>query len=211
MIRVALIDDHVIVRAGFRVLLENQCDLHVVAEGASADEGMALLHTYLIDVLVIDITMRHGNGLALLEHARNHHPEVRCLMMSMHEGRAYVQEALQRGALGYVTKAAAPDELAQGIRVVALGNSFLSSDLALELSSPDDTGLTPREIEVLILLARGRQPKQVAADLGISTKTAYVHRAHLLEKLGARGDLELYRHALAMGLLGSDRHRYQTP
>jgi two-component system uhpT operon response regulator UhpA len=122
-------------------------------------------------------------------------------MMSMHEGMTYVHAALRRGALGYVTKAAAPDELARGIRAVAAGQSFLSSDLALEVPGPNHAGLTPREIEVLVLLAKGRQPKQVAAELGISTKTAYVHRSHLLEKLGLRSDLELYRFALAAGLL----------
>ena len=207
MIRVALIDDHVIVRAGFRALLESQTDLNVVAEGATVEEGIALLDALSIDVLVLDITMRNESGLALLEHATRHHPQVGCLMMSMHEGMTYVHEALRRGALGYVTKAAAPDELARGIRAVAAGQSFLSSDLALEVPGPNHAGLTPREIEVLVLLAKGRQPKQVAADLRISTKTAYVHRSHLLEKLGLRSDLELYRFALAAGLLSLDtRH-----
>jgi len=202
-VRVVLVDDHAVVRAGFRALIERESDLTVVAECGSAAEATALLSAFEIDVMVLDITMRGSNGFDLLGRLAGRRPSTPgVLVMSMHDSEAHVCEAMQRGALGFVTKAAAPEELVNGIRSVALGQFFFSSDLAAPRPTENALGsLTPRELEVFHLLVRGLLPKQAAAELGINIKTAYVHRARLLEKLGVRNDRELYRLALVAGVV----------
>ena len=202
MIRIALTDDHAIVRTGFRALIEREADMEIVGECGSIAECEQTLANAAVDVLVLDLTLRGESGIEALPRLRERFPALRILVMSMHEGETYVDEALARGADGYVTKAAAPDELVAGIREVFAGRRYLSSDLRgrKTLAVPIDK-LSGRERDVFLLLAHGKTTKQVADELGISSKTAYVHRAHVLEKLGARNDRELYRIALASGLI----------
>ncbi len=205
MIHIVLADDHAIVREGFRVLIEREPDMAIVAECPSAAAAEDAVAKTLPDILVLDLSMRGGSGLEALPRLRGRFPALRILIMSMHEGRAYVDEALAHGADGYVTKAAAPEELVAGIRAVFAGQRYLSSDLVQR--APQQTrvaldSLSAREREVFVLLARGRAPKQVAGDLGISVKTTYVHRARVIEKLSARTDRDLYRLALEAGALG---------
>lgn len=203
-IRIVLVDDHAIVREGFRTLIEREPDMTIVTECASllaVDGVLAATHA---DVLVLDITMRDGSGLAALPDLHARHPRVRMLVLSMHEGKAYVGEALARGADGYVTKAAGPEELIAGIRAVVVGQRYVSKDVAErthESARASLGNLSAREHEVFLGLARGDSPKQVAFALGISVKTAYVHRANVLAKLDARSDRDLYRIALEAGLL----------
>lgn len=203
-IRIALADDHAIVRAGFRALIERETDMAIVAECGSMAEVGQFLSREAADVLVLDLTMRGESGIEALPRLRERFPALYLLVMSMHESATYVDEALGRGANGYVTKAAAPEELIAGIREVVAGRRFLSSDLATRTGSPAGKPidrLSVREREVFLRLARGMVTKQIADELGISAKTAYVHRAHVLEKLGARNDRDLYQIALAGGLL----------
>lgn len=204
MIRIALADDHAIVREGFRALIERESDMEIVAECSSGVEAEMAVTQTRPDVLVLDLSMRGGSGLEALPRLRARFPHLRVLVMSMHESEPYVSEALGRGAQGYVTKAAAPEELAIGIRALMAGQRFLSADLALRKPGAAAQGfgkLSAREREVFVLLARGRSSKQVASDLGISIKTAYVHRAKVLAKLVARSDHDLYRIALENGML----------
>lgn len=206
MIRVALADDHAIVREGFRSLIGREPDMQVVLECATAEEVETALAIGSVDVLVLDISMRDDSGLAALPRLRERYPCLHILIMSMHDSDTYVSEAFARGADGYVSKAVAPEELIAGIRAVFAGKRrHLGSDLVLRdrarARAPLDS-LTIREREVFLGLAGGAAPKQVAATLGISVKTAYVHRANVLAKLGARNDRELYRIALEHGLLG---------
>ena len=207
MIHIVLADDHAIVREGFRALIEREPDMEIAAECASLAEVELALVTVPADVLVLDISMRDGSGLALLDSLRSRFVRLRIVMMSMHEGEAYVTEAFARGADGYITKAAAPDELIEGIRAVMSGQrNHRSTDIATRsrtLKRDPAELLTTREREVFLALAQGRTPKQVAAELGISVKTAYVHRANVLAKLVARDDRELYRVALEGGWLGT--------
>ncbi len=202
MIRIALTDDHAIVRAGFRALIEREADMQIVSECGSIAECERALADNAADVLVLDLTLRGESGIEALPSLCARFPALRILVMSMHEGETYVDEALARGAVGYVTKAVAPDELVAGIREVMAGRRYLSSDLSgrKPFAVPIDK-LSARERDVFLLLAHGKTTKQVADELGISSKTAYVHRAHVLEKLGARNDRELYRIALAGGLI----------
>jgi DNA-binding NarL/FixJ family response regulator len=155
-------------------------------------------------VLVLDLTLRGESGIEALPRLRARFPALRILVMSMHEGEAYVGAALARGADGYVTKAVAPDELVAGIREVFAGRRYLSGDLrSCRHSVAPIDNLSARERDVFLLLAHGKTTKQVADELGIAAKTAYTHRAHVLEKLGARNDRELYRIALAGGLISA--------
>ncbi len=203
MIRIALADDHAIVREGFRALIEREPDMTIVAECSSGIEAEVVVAQTRPDVLVLDLSMRGGSGFDALPRLCASFPEVRVLVMSMHDGEPYVGEALGRGASGYVTKAAAPEELTLGVRALMAGQRYLSAGLVLPDSAVSAQGvgqLSSREREVFILLARGRLPKQVAGDIGISIKTAYVHRANVMAKLGVRNDRELYRIALDAGL-----------
>lgn len=203
MIRIALVDDHAIVRTGFRALIEREADMEIVAECDSLVDAERALADNAADVLVLDLTLRGESGIDALPSLRTRFPVLRILIMSMHEGEVYVDEALARGASGYVTKAVAPDELVAGIREVMAGRCYLSSDLRgrKTVAAPLDR-LSAREHEVFVLLAHGKTIKQAADELGVAAKTVYVHRAHVLEKLGARNDRELYRIALAGGLIG---------
>src|SRR6185312_11570855 len=160
-------------------------------------------------VLVDDHAIVREGFKRLIEHLLSVHAATRVVVLSMHDGDAYVSEALRRGASGFVTKGVAPEELVAGLRAVMQGECFLSSDLRQRRTErPNDAldpvnRLTAREREVFLLLAGGRTPKQVAADLGIGQKTVYIHRASLMGKLGAGSELDLYRMATERGLLST--------
>ena len=202
MIRTLLADDHAIVRTGFRALIERELDMAIVAECASVAAAEQELARSPVDVLVLDISLRDGSGLAALPELRVRFPALRILMMSMHEAPVYVADAIAKGADGYITKAAAPEELIAGIRAVFAGARYLSTDLALPRSrSSALERLSVRERDVFLAIARGRAPKQIAGELGLAIKTVYVHRASVLTKLGARSDHDLYRIALENGLI----------
>lgn len=202
MIRIALADDHAIVRTGFRALIDEEPDMGIIAECASAEEARLIVRTQRPDVLAFDIAMP-GGGLSLAPDLRASMPDLRLLCLSMHDREPYISEALRRGVHGYVTKGAATDELVAAIRAVCAGETYLSSDLERPRPSPQPAleSLSDREREVLVLTARGARPKQIAAELGISDKTAYLHRATVYAKLGVRNELELHRIALERGLL----------
>lgn len=202
MIRIVLADDHAIVRTGFRALIEQEDDLCIVAEAASAQAAQELVDALDPDVLVLDLSMP-GGGFALLSHLHEAKPLLGLLVLSMHDREPYVGEALRRGARGYVTKGAAVDELVEAVRAIHAGQAYVSTDIANRLPPcpVDLRQLSEREREVFVLLARGVVPKQVAADLGISVKTVYLHRSVIRDKLAVRSDLDLHRLALECSLL----------
>jgi DNA-binding NarL/FixJ family response regulator len=200
MIRIVLADDHAIVRKGFRALIEQEDDMRIVAECGSAIEARDAVHAHLPDILVLDLTMP-GGGLSVVPDLRAGIPDLRMLVLSMHDREPYISEALKRGVNGYVTKGAATDELVAALRAVMAGETFLSSDLRQPSPPPGLESLSEREREVFVRLAQGATPKQIALDLGISPKTVYLHRETLRTKLEARSDLDLHRIALEHGLL----------
>lgn len=202
MIRILLADDHAIVRRGFRALIEEEHDLLIVAECGTADEARIAMDEHKPDVMVLDLSMP-GGGLSLVPESGRAQGRTKLLVLSMHDREPYISEALRRGVHGYVTKGAATDELVTAVRAVCAGQTYLSSDLERVHATPVSSvsPLTEREFEIFLMLARGDTPKQVAHQLGISIKTAYLHRATLREKLGARRDLDLHRIALERGLL----------
>ena len=207
MYSIVLVDDHAIVREGFKRLIEMESDLEVIGECRSADDAVDAINRQPPDLVALDLSLPDGSGLPLIEHLLSVSPSSRIVVLSMHDGEPYVSEALRRGASGYVTKGVAPEELVAGLRAVMNGERFLSSDLRRRRAErPRDTldpiqRLTAREREVFLLLAAGRAPKQVAAELGIGQKTIYIHRASLMGKLGAGSELDLYRMATERGLL----------
>lgn len=204
---IVLVDDHAIVREGFKRLIELEPDLEVIAECRCADDAVEALQQRAPDLVALDLSLPDGSGLPLIEHLLSMSPDSRIVVLSMHDGEPYVSEALRRGASGYVTKGVAPEELVAGLRAVMNGERFLSSDLRRRRAQQPSANLDPihrltaREHEVFLLLAAGRTPKQTAAELGIGQKTVYIHRASLMGKLGAGSELDLYRMAADRGLL----------
>jgi DNA-binding NarL/FixJ family response regulator len=207
MHKIVLVDDHAIVREGFKRLIELEPDLDVVAECRNGDDAVEAVSQWRPDLVALDLSLPDGSGLPLIEHLLSVCVETRIVVLSMHDGDPYVSEALRRGASGYVTKGVAPEELVAGLRAVMHGEVFLSSDLRERRAGRSSAGLDPisrltaREHEVFLLLAGGLTPKQVAAELGIGQKTVYIHRASLMGKLGAGSELDLYRMATDRGLL----------
>jgi two-component system uhpT operon response regulator UhpA len=207
MLRIVLVDDHALVREGFKRLIEQEPDLDVVAECRNADEAVEAVTQQLPDLVAVDLTLPDGSGLPLIEHMLSVAPKMRVVVLSMHDGEPYVSEALRRGASGYVTKGVAPEELVAALRAVMNGEVYLSSDLRQRRAERPSAELDPynrltaREREVFLLLAAGRAPKQVAGELGIGQKTVYIHRASVMNKLGAGSELDLYRMASERGLI----------
>jgi len=205
-LHIVLVDDHPIVRAGFRQLLEMEPGWEVTHELGSAREVAAWLLTAACDVLVMDLSLPDGDGLVLIRHVLAQKPGIAIVVMSMHDGALYVQDALSAGARGYVTKRAAPDELVDAIRAAGRGERFLGKDVRAQTTDVADEAaglpeLTSREAQVFLLLARGHSVSRVAATIGISNKTAYAHRANIYAKLHLQSDHQLRQLAERRGLV----------
>lgn len=203
MPRLLLIDDHAIVREGFKRLLEGLPGFEVAGEAATADEALQLARRGIADIAILDISLgTGGSGLGLLPLLAQAAPSMKRVMLSMHDDPGLVMRALESGADGYVTKAVAADELPALLLRIVSGEQALSSDLAPSgMRTHAGPTLTQRECETLRGLLADRPPKAVAADLGISDKTLYRHRANLMEKLGARTRADLVRIVRERGLL----------
>jgi two-component system uhpT operon response regulator UhpA len=202
-----LVDDHPIVRSGFRQLLELEPDWEVVGEVGSGKELAAWLLTSACDVLVLDLSLPDADGLVLIRHLLAQRPDMTIVVLTMHDGALYVHDALSAGARGYVTKQSAPDELVEAIRAVAKGEQFLAWNVRAHVASEVDQEakllpeLTAREAQVFLLLARGHSVARVASTIGISDKTAYAHRSNIYAKLGLQSDYQLRLLAKRRGLI----------
>ena len=206
MLRVLLADDHGIVRSGLRALIDRQQGLAVVAE---ADDGVEALERTLAerpDVAVLDVSMPRLTGLQATREIRAHAPEVRVLVLSMHDDERYVYEALEAGASGYVLKRAADTDLIGAVRAAARGDGFVcppTHRAALRAMSErgETDPLSPRELEVVKLIAEAHTNKQIADVLNLSEKTVESHRANVLQKLDMSDRVELVRYAIRRGLV----------
>lgn len=203
MHRILLIDDHAMVREGFRRLLDEADDFEVVAEAGTPGEALAAVKRHAPHLALVDLSLgNEASGLVLLLQLHEEYPDLRCVVLSMHDDPGLVVRALERGASGYFSKAVAAEELIEGLRrVMDGGERVLSTDLAPTSGNHQSVVLTARERETLRGLISNLPPKAVAAALGISDKTLYRHRANLMEKLGARHPGELARIARERGLL----------
>ena len=220
--RILLVDDHLLVRAGLRTLLEQMPGTEVVGEASNGREALDLIKAAPPDVVLMDITMAEMNGLVATAQIRHDFPQVRILMLSMHATKEYVTQALQAGASGYLLKDAAPTELELAIRSVMRGEKYLSpavsthviadylqrttgsttsrADTAISSTTP----LTLRQREILQLIAEGNTTKEIAAKLTLSVKTVETHRTQLMERLDIHDIAGLVRYAIRIGLVTSD-------
>jgi DNA-binding NarL/FixJ family response regulator len=207
-VRVLLADDHTLVRAGIRRLIESQPDIEVVAEARDGYEALELAALKRPEVALIDLEMPGKGGLEVAAELHERFPEIAVVIMSMHDDPVYVRAALDRGALGFIVKEAAPAELEIALRAAAAGQTFLSPKVSARMLAPAtqkkaDTGidaLSPRQHEILTLLGEGKATKEIAAALDISVKTVETHRARMMEVLGVRRSGELLRLAMKHSL-----------
>jgi two-component system invasion response regulator UvrY len=208
MIKVLLADDHGIVRAGLRRIVEESDDIEVVAEASDGREAVLAVRKKCPDVAVIDISMPVLDGLEVITQLKSEHPEVPILVLTMHEEHQYVIRAIETGAMGYITKQSAPEQLVKAIRKVHSGSLFLSDEAAEALAlrvakgkqTPLDT-LSTRELQVLRRLALGNTNREIASAYHISIKTVDTYRFRLLKKLNLRNNAELSRFAIQNKLI----------
>lgn len=202
MIHVLLADDHAIVRAGLRRLIEESGDIRVITEAANGEEALSAARKSPPDVAVIDISMPGMDGLEVVSQLRASLPTLPILILTMHEEEQYVGRALSAGAMGYVTKRSAPEELVNAIRKLHRGGRFLSDTAAEALAARAARGKSPldalsnREMQVLRCLALGKTNREIAETYHISIKTVDTYRGRLLAKLGLRNNAEISRFAI---------------
>jgi DNA-binding NarL/FixJ family response regulator len=206
-IRLVLADDHPMIRAGFKTLLSQSNDIEIAGEAGNGQELIKVVGSVKPDVALIDVHMPGMSGLEALEKLHSSYPDIRFVVLTMHEEREYVQKALKAGAAGYLLKNIDRDELENAIRTVFKGGKYFSPEitsiLADTIARPAEAGteITPREKEVLQLVARGHSTKQIADQLGISIRTVETHRINMLKKLEVSNSAELIRKAFELGLL----------
>lgn len=209
-LRVLLVDDHALVRAGIRSLLRDIEGIEVVGEAADGAEALALAGRERPDAVLLDIAMKGMSGLETAARFRELHPGVKVLILSMHASEEYVLQALRAGVVGYLIKDSATAELELALRSVARGETYLSPAISRQVvegyvqrvgAGAGDDPLTPRQREVLKRVAEGRSTKEIAFDLGLSVKTVETHRAQIMERLGIRDVAGLVRYAMRTGLV----------
>jgi DNA-binding NarL/FixJ family response regulator len=208
-IRLLLADDHAILRAGLRMLLDAQPDMVVVGEAADGEDAVRRAHATRPDVAVVDLTMPRLGGVETLQRLRRELPVTRLLVLTMHDDPAYARVAFAAGAAGHVVKDSESTELLTAIRTVHRGGTFArpgvdepppAGDVA---ATPSFPALSPRERQVLELLARGHTNREVADLLSLSVKTVETHRARLSDKLALNSRADIVRVAIAIGVFGS--------
>lgn len=211
-IRVLLADDHTVVRAGIRTLLDGEPDMEVIGEASNGQEALRKIGELHPDVVVMDIAMPELDGMKATREAIARDPDTRVVILTMHDDEEYFFEVLNAGAMGYVLKNAAPTDLVTAIRTVNQGNVFLYPTVAKLLvqdfvrrGAPDDRpssdGLTERELEVLRHIAEGSTNQEIADNLCLSINTVQVHRAHIMEKLDLHNRAALVKYAIKKGLI----------
>jgi DNA-binding NarL/FixJ family response regulator len=206
MIRVLVADDHAVLRTGLRAMLEQEPDITVTGEAASADQAVVRARSLQPDVVLLDVVMPRKSGLDALPDIRKAAPETRVIVLSMQTNPSTIRKALNAGAAGFLSKHASEADLVDAIRRVAAGARYIDPELAADLVVPDSAVLTEnlseREREVMYMLALGYTNQEVADQLYISVRTVDTHRAHLMRKLELRTRAELVLYALANGLIG---------
>jgi two-component system, NarL family, invasion response regulator UvrY len=206
-ISVLLVDDHAVVREGYRRLLERHGDIAVIGEAADGVTAHSLFCGLGPQIVVMDITLPGTSGIEVMRRMLMYKSDARVLMFSMHEDTIFAKRALQAGAFGYVTKASAPNVLVEAIHAIAAGKKYLSAEMAQKLALRDivvDTaaadGLSAREFEVLRLLAKGQSIGQIAQSMSLNSKTVANHQSAIKRKLGVDTAIQLLKRAAQLGL-----------
>jgi DNA-binding NarL/FixJ family response regulator len=207
-LRVAIADDHAVVRTGYRRLLELDARMQVVAEFGDGESAYRWLCSHAADVLILDLSMPGRGGLATLHRLRRRMPDLRVLIFTMHEGADLAAQALRAGAAGYITKSSAPESLVDAVHAVVAGEQPVAPEVerALVRSNRDAApaphrSLTPREFEIFLMLARGETVEHIAATRWLSAKTIANYQTAIRQKTGLGSSLEMYRYAEAHDLL----------
>lgn len=204
MIKVLIADDHAIVRTGLRSLIETDPSLELLGEAAGGYEALELVEKLKPDILVLDISMPDLDGISVIKKIKPRNSDIRILMLTIHEDKALLQEALKSGASGYVIKRVAEKELLLAIKIMMRGDMYIDPSMQHALIETDEKrsinqqsveDLTPREIDVLKLIVLGYTNRQVGEELNISIRTVEAHRANLTDKLGTKSRVELVRYA----------------
>lgn len=212
-LRVALCDDHAVVRSGLRRIVEAEDDLEVVGEATTATEAVTLAGAASPDVFVMDLGLPDRSGIVATAEVLKASPSTRVLVLTVHDDLAYLRRAFDAGAAGYLVKEAADIELIQAIRQVAAGRQYVHPTLGAALLAPDAPpsrlggpggDLSDREVEVLRMIALGLTNTEIAESLFVSVRTVETHRAHISQKLDVHNRAELVRRARDAGLLGDD-------
>ncbi|BCS94843.1 DNA-binding response regulator [Desulfoluna limicola] len=212
---ILIIDDHPLFREGLKTIVERDKRFKVVGEAGNGRQGLKMARQLKPDLSVVDISLPDINGVQVATEMRSHLPDTKIMIVSMHSKIDYIAEAFQAGATGYVAKDSASDRLIQGIESVLKGEYFLDSSVShqvveklmkfpvkdAKITDADYGSLTPREQEVMRLLAEGSTPKEIADKLCISPKTVENHRANIMKKLGIHSTMELVRYAARLGLI----------
>lgn len=205
--KVLLVDDHAVVREGYRRLLEDEPSICVVGEAGNAAEACERARTLGPDVVVMDIALPGTSGIETTRRMLKDQPHLRVLMFSMYDDAIYARRALEAGALGYLSKASAPEALIEAIYAISRGERYVSPDVATSIArsaalpgKSQIEALSPREFEVLRLLAQGQTVRSISEKLGLSEKTVANHQSAIREKLGARNSAQLARLAAQIGV-----------
>ena len=215
---ILIVDDHPLFREGLKAMLERDRRFAVVGEAGTGQEGLAMAKNIQPDMVMIDISLPDTSGINLTHDIRKALPTVYIMIVSMHSKIDYIAEAFQAGATGYVSKDSASDMLLHGLEKVSKGEFFMDSSIShkviekltklpvreAKVFDDDYSSLTPREQEVMRMLAEGASPKEAASRLFISPKTIENHRANIMKKLSLKGTMELVRYAARIGLIDVD-------
>ena len=209
--QVLLADDHALVRAGIRALLSRIEGVEVIAEAGNGREALQLIRELHPDIVLLDITLPDLSGLEVLKESKQEFPDLRVIILTVHEAGEYAMEALRAGAAGYLPKSAAANELQLAIKIVTRGETYVSGEVSrktlLEFSKGGTekthflSRLTPRQREILTLIAEGRSTRDIGVSLNISVKTVESHRAQLMERLDIHDLAGLVRYAIKKGLV----------
>ncbi len=203
-VKILIVDDHTVVRAGLRQIISEAADMQVVAEAASAKEALEKVASQEFELVLLDVSLPDKNGLEVLKQIKGAYPMIRVLLLSMHAEDQYGIRALKAGAAGYLTKESAPEQLIAALRKVSQGGKYITPSLAEQIvysfesdaNNPPHENLSDREYEVMCLIASGKTVKEIGEQLFLSVKTVSTYRARVLEKMHLKNNSELTNYAI---------------